>query len=206
MTPLEVIQIYTALANGGFKARLRSVQAVLDEDGKALKSFKLEVSQAASPAAVYEVSRMMTQVTERGTGHEVSARLHITLPAKTGTSSDLRDSWFAGFTGSHVAVAWVGYDDNRPTGLTGATGALPIWLDAMTELHLKSWQPDTPTEVEDRWIEFSTGLATEPRCSADAVLVGVPHGTALPSRQGCGQPNSESVVDRVKSWLQKTLH
>ncbi len=206
MTPLEVIQIYTALANGGFRARLRSVQAVLDEEGHPLKSFKLEVAPAASPAAVYEVSRMMTQVTERGTGRAVGARLRIMLPAKTGTSSDLRDSWFAGFTGSHVAVAWVGYDDNRPTGLTGATGALPIWLDAMTELHLKAWQPDTPTEVEDRWIEFSTGLATEPRCSADAVLVGVPHGTVIPSRQGCAQPTSESVMDRVKSWLQKSLH
>jgi penicillin-binding protein 1B len=206
MTPLEVIQVYTALANGGFQSRLRSVQAVLDEDGKALKSFKLEVTPAASPAAVYEVSRMMTQVTERGTGRAVGARLHVTMPAKTGTSSDLRDSWFAGFTGSHVAVAWVGYDDNRPTGLTGATGALPVWLDAMSELHLKAWQPDTPTEVEDRWIEFSTGLATEPRCSSDAVLVGVPRGTALTARQGCGQPASESVVDRVKSWLEKTVH
>jgi len=206
MTPLEVIQVYTALANGGFQSRLRSVQAVLDEDGKALKSFKLEVTPAASPAAVYEVSRMMTQVTERGTGRAVGARLHVTMPAKTGTSSDLRDSWFAGFTGSHVAVAWVGYDDNRPTGLTGATGALPVWLDAMSELHLKAWQPDTPTEVEDRWIEFSSGLATEPRCSADAVLVGVPRGTTLTARQGCGQPASESVVDRVKSWLEKTVH
>ncbi len=206
MTPLEVVQIYTALANGGFKARLRSVQSVVDEDGKPLKSFKLEVAPAASSAAVYEVARIMTQVTERGTGRAVGARLHITMPAKTGTSSDLRDSWFAGFTGSHVAVAWVGYDDNRPTGLTGATGALPVWLDAMAELHLKAWQPDTPTEVEDRWIEFSTGLATEPRCSADAVLVGVPRGTALAARQGCAQPASESVVDRVKSWLQKTLH
>jgi penicillin-binding protein 1B len=206
MTPLEVIQVYTALANGGFQSRLRSVQAVLDENGKPLKSFKLEVTPAASPAAVYEVARMMTQVTERGTGRAVGARLHVIMPAKTGTSSDLRDSWFAGFTGSHVAVAWVGYDDNRPTGLTGATGALPVWLDAMAELHLKAWQPDTPTEVEDRWIEFSSGLATEPRCSADAVLVGVPRGTPLPTRQGCGQPAAESVVDRVKSWLQKTLH
>jgi penicillin-binding protein 1B len=206
MTPLEVVQIYTALANGGFQSRLRSVQAVLDESGKPLKSFKLEVTPAASPAAVYAVSRMMTQVTERGTGRAVGARLHIVLPAKTGTSSDLRDSWFAGFTGSHVAVAWVGYDDNRPTGLTGATGALPVWLDAMAELHLKAWQPDPPTEVEDRWIEFSTGLATEPRCSGDAVLVGIPRGTVLPTKSGCGQPASENVVDRVKSWLQKTLH
>lgn len=206
MTPLEVVQIYTALANGGFQSRLRSVQAVLDENGKPLKTFKLEVAPAASPAAVYQVARMMTQVTERGTGRAVGARLRITMPAKTGTSSDLRDSWFAGFTGSHVAVAWVGYDDNRPHGLTGATGALPVWLDAMSELHLRAWQPEPPTEVEDRWIEFSTGLATEPRCSNDAVLVGIPRGATLPAKQGCGQPTSETVVDRVKSWLQKTLH
>jgi len=206
MTPLEVAEVYTALANGGFRSRLRSVQTVLDEDGKPLKSFKLEVTPAAAPGAVYQVVKMMTQVTERGTGHAVGARLHVPLPAKTGTSSDLRDSWFAGITDSHVAVAWVGYDDNRPTGLTGATGALPVWLGAMTELHPRAWQPDVPTDVENRWIEFSTGLATKPGCSTDAIEVAVPHGLNLPARNGCGTQSSESVVDRVKSWLQQTLH
>ncbi|MCX7055647.1 MAG: penicillin-binding protein 1B [Proteobacteria bacterium] len=209
LTPLEVVQVYTALANGGFQARLRSVQVVLDEHGMPLKSFKLEVTPAASPAAVYQVDRMMAQVTERGTGRAVGARFggHLTVPAKTGTSSDLRDSWFAGFTGNHVAVVWVGYDDNRPTGLTGAMGALPIWLGAMADLKPTSWEMAVPSEVEDRWIEFGSGLETRAGCSADAVLIAVPRGTTLPARSGCATqpPDSPSVVDRVKQWLEKSL-
>ena len=208
LTPLEVVQVYTALANGGFQARLRAVQVVLDEHGTALKSFKLEVTPAASPAAVYQVDRMMQQVTERGTGHAVGARFggRLVVPAKTGTSSDLRDSWFAGFTGNHVAVVWVGYDDNRPTGLTGATGALPVWLGTMADLKPTSWEMAAPAETEERWIEFSTGLATSPGCSTDAVSVAVPRGTTLPARAGCVRPAVESVVDRVKQWLKTTLH
>jgi penicillin-binding protein 1B len=206
LTPLEVVSVYASLANGGFRSRLRAVRAVLDDHGAALKRFKMEVGAAASPPAVYALNRMLAQVTERGTGHGATARLPrgMVAPAKTGTSSDTRDSWFAGFTGSHIAVVWVGYDDNRPTGLTGAAGAMPVWADAIASLRPVSWEPAAPPEVDERWIEFSTGLATSPGCSADAVRIAVPHGTALPARPGCVA--GESIVDKMKSWLQRTLN
>jgi penicillin-binding protein 1B len=125
MTPLEVVQVYTALANGGFRARLRAVHAVVDEHGRPLKSFKVQVEEAAPPAVVYQLDRMLMLVTTHGTARDVSSHLPkgMVVAGKTGTSSDTRDSWFAGFTGSYIAVAWVGYDDNRVTGLTGAAGA-----------------------------------------------------------------------------------
>jgi penicillin-binding protein 1B len=187
MTPLEVVQMYTSLANGGFRARLHTVRAVLDESGKPLKSFKVELEAIAAPELVYQVDRMMAQVTQRGTGRGVVSKLglNIVAPAKTGTSQDTRDSWFAGFTGSHIAVVWVGFDDNRITGLTGALGALPIWADTLSSLRPTSWEPAPPPEVEERWIEFSTGLVTAPSCSADAVQVAVPRGATLPVRPGC---------------------
>jgi len=208
MTPLEVLEVYASLANGGFRARLRAVRAVLDEHGEALRRFKVEVASAASPAAVYALDRMLAQVTERGTGRGATARLPrgIVAPAKTGTSSDTRDSWFAGFTGSHLAVVWVGYDDNRPTGLTGAAGAMPVWADTIASLRPTSWEPAAPPEVDERWIEFSTGLATSPACSPDAVRVAVPRGTALPAKAGCAAAAAETVTDKVKTWLQKVLH
>jgi len=62
MTPLDVVKVYSALANGGFRARLRAVRAVLDEQGKPLKSFKVQVEEAAPPAAVYELDQMLTLV------------------------------------------------------------------------------------------------------------------------------------------------
>ncbi len=208
LTPLEVVQVYTALANGGFRARLRAVRAVLDEGGRPLRSFKREVEAAAAPAAVFALDLMLAQVTERGTGHGAAARLgsRIVAPAKTGTSSDTRDSWFAGFTGSHLAVVWVGYDDNRPTGLTGATGALPVWAEALGSLRPGSWEPPPPPEVDLRWVEFSSGLATSPGCSVDAVPIAVPRGTALPAQARCTAPAPASITDRVKTWLQDKLH
>jgi penicillin-binding protein 1B len=213
MTPLEVVQVYMSLANGGFRARLRAVQAVLDEQGRPLKSFKVQVEEAAPPAAVYQLDRMLTLVTTHGTGREAAARLPrgIVVAGKTGTSSDTRDSWFAGFTGSYLAVAWVGYDDNRSTGLTGAAGALPVWADTLVKLKSASFQPVPPESVEDRWIDFNDGLETTSACGADAVLVAVPRDAVLPARPGCASaptPNSPSpsMGDKIKTWFKQVVH
>ncbi len=187
MTPLEVVEVYTALANGGFRARLRAVHAVLDEQGRPLKSFKVQLEEAAPPAAVYQLDRMLTLVTTHGTGRGVATRLPrgLIVAGKTGTSSDTRDSWFAGFTGSYLSVVWVGYDDNQITGLTGAVGALPVWADTIAALKSTSFQPVPPDGIDDRWIAFGDGLETTPACSADAVLVAVPTGSALPAKTAC---------------------
>ena len=208
MTPLEVVQVYTTLANGGFRARLRAVQAVLDEQGRPLKSFKVQVEAAAAPAAVYQLDRMLTLVTARGTGRGASARLPpgTIVAGKTGTSSDTRDSWFAGFTGTYLAVVWVGYDDNRSTGLTGAAGALPVWADVIASVKSVSYQPVPPELVEDRWIGFGDGLETTAACSADAVAIAVPTGTSLPGKPGCASSPTPSLTDKIKAWFNSTVH
>jgi penicillin-binding protein 1B len=214
MTPLEVVEIYTSLANGGFRARLRAVHAVLDEQGRPLRSFKVQVEAAAPPAAVYQLDRMLTLVTTRGTGR--NAPIHLprgtVVAGKTGTSSDTRDSWFAGFTGSYLAVVWVGYDDNRATGLTGAAGALPVWADTLAKLKPASFEPVAPEMVEDRWVGYADGMETTQACGADAVLLSLPVGTALPRKPDCipspptsvGAPNS--VGEKIKSWLKHITH
>jgi penicillin-binding protein 1B len=208
MTPLEVVQVYTSLANGGFRARLRAVHAVLDEHGRPLKSFKVQVEAAAPPAAVYQLDRMLMLVTTHGTGRDAPARLPrgLIVAGKTGTSSDTRDSWFAGFTGSYLSVVWVGYDDNRVTGLTGAAGALPVWADTLARLKSVSFQPVPPELVEDRWIGFGDGLETTPACSADAVLVAVPKDTVLPGKVGCNPSPPGTVSDKIKTWLKNIIH
>jgi penicillin-binding protein 1B len=209
MTPLEVVQIYTPLANGGFRARLRSVRAVLDDQGRPLKSFKVQVDTAAPPAAVYQIDRMLMLVTTHGTGRGAAAQLprDTVIAGKTGTSSDTHDSWFAGFTGSYLSVVWVGYDDNHATGLTGATGALPIWADIMGRLKSASFEAVPPELIEDRWIDFGDGLETTAECSADAVLIAVPKDTKLPPRAQCTQPPSPPVKvrDKIKAWIDKFI-
>ena len=208
MSPLEVVQVYTSLANGGFRARLRAVHAVLDEQGRALKRFKVQVESVAPPAAVYQIDRMLMLVPTRGTARDAAARLPkgLVIAGKTGTSSDTRDSWFAGFTGSYLSVAWVGYDDNHVTGLTGATGAMPVWADTMARLKPVSYQPVAPDLVEDRWIGYGDGRETTPTCSADAVIIAVPKDTVLPSNSACNPSPPASAGDKIKSWLKNLVH
>jgi len=208
MTPLEVVQVYTSLANGGFRARLRAVRAVLDEQGRPLRQFKVQVEPAAPPAAVYQLVRMLMLVPTHGTAREAAARLPkgLVIAGKTGTSSDTRDSWFAGFTGRYLSVVWVGYDDNRVTGLTGAAGALPVWADTMAALKPVSFEPVAPDSAEDRWIGFDDGLETTPACSPGAVIIAVPKNTVLPGNPRCNPSQPASVGDKIKSWFDRIVH
>ena len=107
----------------------------------------------------------MQQVAITGTAHAINdAGLGgLNAAGKTGTSDTQRDSWFAGFTGSQLAVAWVGRDDNKPTTLFGATGGLRIWIELMKRL------PSAPLvvpqeDIERAWINPQTGHRTDAAC------------------------------------------
>ena len=210
VTPMEVAQLYNGLANGGFRNPLRGVRAVISDDGKAVKAFPLQVTPVAPPEAVYSVDRMMEQVMERGTGRPARAVLpaNLAVAGKSGTSSDLRDSWFAGFSGSHVVVVWVGYDDDMPTGLTGSAGALPVWARIMAGSQEVSWDAPMPESLAETWIDYDTGERVEKGCTQEAVPIAVPVGTQLPVKAGCTNgPNTiQSIVERAGEWLRDIIH
>lgn len=203
VAPLEVAQLYNAFANGGFSTPLRAVRAIVDAEGKPLKSFALEVTPVADPQAVYQVNRMLVQVMEHGSGQAARAQIppEIVVAGKTGTSSDYRDSWFAGFSGNTLAVVWIGYDDNSPTGLTGSSGSLPVWSRLMRSIGTTSWSTPLPEGLEDVSIEFMTGLAAEPRCGGEnLVMVAVPRGTELPAKPGCEPSVFGAIGERAREW------
>ena len=208
LTPVEVAQLFNSLANGGFRTPLRAVRTVIAADGTALKAFPLQVTPVADPTIVYQLNRMLTKVTQLGTGRAVYSRLppDIIVAGKTGTSSEFRDSWFAGFTGSHLAIVWVGYDDNRPTALTGAAGALNVWANLMQRLPLTSWDEPVPESLRETWIEYQTGLETRPTCSQDVVSIVLPREAVLPARSGCVEDPPGDLVTRAKQWLKGIIH
>jgi penicillin-binding protein 1B len=187
LSPYDVAQMYNTLANGGFRSPLRAVRAVLAESGKQLKSPQLEIAEAAAPGTVYTLDRMLIEVMERGTGRAARRTLPagLVVAGKTGTSNDYRDSWFAGFSGSHLAVVWMGHDDNSETGLTGTTGALAAWSKFMSTITTASFDPLMPEGLDDRWIDYYTGLETSPSCDEDAVNLPFRYGTALPPSLEC---------------------
>jgi penicillin-binding protein 1B len=213
VTPLEAAQLFNGLANGGFRNPLRAVRAVISADGKPLKAFPLEVTQVASPEVMYQLDRMLVLVMDHGTGRSARALLQpdLVVAGKSGTSSDFRDSWFAGFSGSHLVVVWVGYDDNEPTGFTGSAGALPVWARIMAGLGTSSWNAPMPESLVEAHVEYPTGLRAVPGCATDIVAVAVPADTAVPPRPGCGLPEggsstSTGLIDRAQQWLRGVVH
>ena len=214
-TPIEVAQMYNGLANGGFRTSLRAVHAVISEDGKKIRAFPLDVTSVATPENIYQVDRMMEQVMARGTGKPAKSVLpaNLVVAGKSGTSSEYRDNWFAGFSGSNVVVVWVGYDENMPTGFTGASGALPVWARLMAGLGTSSWNAPLPESLAETWIDFPTGLQVESGCASnDSTPIAVPVGTQIPLAPQCAAVNNGSntgigeIVKRAGEWLRDLVH
>lgn len=186
LAPLEVAQVYSTLASGGFRTPLRAVRSVQGPDGTPLRQFPLETEQAVDPAAAWQIEQGMVQVMQRGTGAAASARLPygVTAAGKTGTSNDLRDSWFAGYTADLLAVVWMGNDDNQPVGLTGASGAMSVWSEFMAQLPLSALASLAPPGLVLLDIDFASGLAADSSCG-DVVRIPVPAGTVVPWSPAC---------------------
>ena len=208
-SPVEVAEIYGALAAGGFRAPLRSVRAVLDPAGQPLSRYPLDIEAVAEPAAVAQLQHGLRAVFERGTARSAGVRLGgRRFAGKTGTSGEFRDSWFAGFGGDTLAVAWVGRDDNQPTGLTGASGALPIWADIVAGLGASEFVPATAEGLVEVNMDYASGLLARPAC-ADTVTVPVPEGAALYAMRGCAPRDGAGAIENLGEqglrWLRQLL-
>lgn len=167
MSPFEVAQLYATLAAGGFRTRLSAIREVLAADGTPLERRSLIVEPAADPASVYLVNRALVLAVREGTGRPLGALLPeaLVVAGKTGTTDDFRDSWFAGFSGDRTAVVWLGRDDNAPVGLTGASGALPVWGAVMRAVARHPFAPAPPESVVEIWVDRETGAPSREGCA-----------------------------------------
>lgn len=166
MSPMDVQQMYQTIASGGSFTPLKSIRSVMNMQGKVLTRYPLTVQQVATADAADLLTYALHRVTVEGTAKELSTVLPDwkKVAGKTGTTNDKKDSWFAGFSGQHVATVWVGRDDNKPTNMTGGTGALKVWADLFRVL------PTKPLNLEGSsrlvWVDIdpSSGLRANPAC------------------------------------------
>lgn len=203
LTPMEVAGMYQTVANGGFNTPLRGIRSVLTADGEPLKRYPYQIQQRFDAGAIYLLQNAMQRTMREGTGRSVYSRLpsSLALAGKTGTSNDSRDSWFAGFSQDLLAVVWLGRDDNGPTPLTGATGALQVWTDFMIKADPLPLDMPLPDNVVQAWVNAANGLGSDPSCP-NAVQMPYIRGSEPVPGQACGiQAPVDSVMDWVRGWL-----
>ncbi len=170
LSPIQMLGMYQIFANGGAYTPIHSVRTVIAESGKVLQRGQSTQQFRAPPEAVYLLNRGLQEVMRSGTakGHGLSSNLN--LAGKTGTTNNSRDAWFAGYSGNYVSVAWVGRDDNKPIGLTGGSGALPIWANYMQRLNLTSVNLALPNGVTWQWMDSQTGILSHEACPGAVYL------------------------------------
>jgi len=167
-----------------------------------LQSYPYTIRQAVDPAATYITNKILQEAMDKGTGR--SAYLYMpkefALVGKTGTTNKLRDSWFAGYSGDYLSVAWVGRDDNKPAGLTGATGALQIWTNLMRKISTQAVVLIPPDNIEMNYIDPENGFLANEACEG-ALLYPYVTGSAPQQSSLC----VSSGMNRAKQWFNGIL-
>ncbi|RDV26735.1 penicillin-binding protein 1B [Alteromonas aestuariivivens] len=205
LTPVEINQMYQTLSNNGRYIPLHAVTAVVSANNRLLWKQAEYYSQRVDEAATYLLNYALYKVTTEGTAKRIGSTFpSVNMAGKTGTTDDYRDSWFSGFDRNNVITVWVGNDENQPVSLTGAGGALPVFIRYQQLQTPKSLSRRFPAALGIAHFDAMTGEVTVPGCpdslSVPAILDVLP-----PPRQDClGRP-VESVPDteQKKSWWKK---
>lgn len=165
-SPLEMATAYSLFPNGGAIRPLRALARV-DQEGRAITPPQEAARRVARPDTTFLVLNMMRSVINEGTGAGArAAGFAADAAGKSGTTNDLRDAWFIGFTPELLTVVWVGLDDNQPVGLSGTQAALPIWTAFMKRAvgNHRVGTFESPDDIVYVDIDRDTGKVAAPGC------------------------------------------
>ncbi len=144
VTLSELLTAYSTFAGQGAKVEPYLIERVLDRNGNLIEQHQVKRQQAISPQTAYLVTDLLQGVVQEGTGTKAK-ELGRPAAGKTGTTNELKDAWFIGYTPSVLTGVWVGYDDHTVSlgkGETGGRAACPIWVYFM-----KEYMKDKPMET-----------------------------------------------------------
>jgi penicillin-binding protein 1A len=162
---LEMVNAYSVFANQGYLVQPVFIQKIVDRDGNILEEAGTVREKVLEKNTAYLITNLLEGVVKNGTGRRIKA-LKRPVAGKTGTSNNLFDAWFIGYTPRYITGVWVGFDEEKSLGEgeQGALTASPIWLGFMREI-LKD-QPikvfQVPEGVVFAKIDAETGLLPIP--------------------------------------------
>jgi len=206
VTPMEMAVAYGVFANGGIRVPPTFITRILDRNGRVLESVdpadfpggaaegQTLLTQSAvrviSQETAYLMTNLLESVVQGGTGWRAKT-LGRPVAGKTGTTNDLKDAWFIGYTPQLVAVTWTGFDQERPLGEneTGSSAAAPAWVSFMKEA-IKTFPArefTVPDSIEFHPVDPKTGLLASEDSESYLIEAFAP-GTA-PSRYSNDQPS-----------------
>jgi penicillin-binding protein 1B len=197
LSPLEVASMYQTIASNGVYSPLRSIVDIADNNAQALARYPVVQKQVIEKPVMHLLHYAMVEVVEEGTGKTVYQRLprSFRVAGKTGTTNDLRDSWFAGFAGDYLAVVWMGRDDNKSAGLTGSAGALKVWREFIARASHQPLNFSVPPGIAYHWIDEGTGLLSREVCEGSRYIPFL-QGTAPTERDSC-----DASLPAVLRWF-----
>jgi penicillin-binding protein 1B len=201
LTPFEVAQLYQVIANTGYFSPLTTIRQVTDAKKRVLTRIPLSSEAMFNRQTMIQVQRAMIGVTEEGTAKYLKQHFEKrSWAGKTGTTNDLRDSWFAGFGNRYLAVVWLGDDDNRPIELSGSSGALRVWADIMQRIDDRSLKLGIDPGLQWRHVHRIKGGKVPESCQ-DAVLLPFVEGRIPDNDSQC----DSNLLKEGLDWLQQNL-
>jgi penicillin-binding protein 1B len=203
MSPFDAIQSYQAIAADGFYSPLRSIRDIKDLKGDIDLSYPYKIEQRIRPEPVHLLKFAMKQTFISGTARGYPRKKIESWQAggKTGTSDDQRDSWFVGFAGELLVLVWLGFDDNRPTPLTGRSGALEVWKNFISDVQPSSVEKNSFPRVKYVWTDKKDGLVSGEKCKNSLLvpfIVGTEPNTIPSVRSKCASKPTRNQSDVMK--------
>ena len=200
-SPLQVNQMYQTIANNGRYIPLHSITAIMSADNDLLWQFNVAPQQRVDEQATYLLNYALHKVTLEGTAKDVRAKFpDINMAGKTGTTDDYRDSWFSGFDKNMLVTSWIGKDNNQPVNLSGASGAMQLFIAYQQQQQPKSLVRRFPDGLSIAHFDNATGDLSKAGCadtfSVPAITAALP---PVPNR--CS--GKSTVPDKSKSLWEK---
>lgn len=166
VTPLEMANAFATFASGGLHMEPRLISGVQTPHGQPLAlPERPPARKVLEPDEAYLVTSLLESVVSSGTGQR-ARKIDYPVAGKTGTTNDVKDAWFVGYSTDLAVAVWIGFDDALPMGDAedGARAALPAFVDFMTEAH--KGRPRTefpkPSGIVVARVDPETGLLPRP--------------------------------------------